>query len=258
MIDAHCHLDRCADTHAAVDPTLAAIVTVGTSLERSRMAVELATRYPNVHAAIGVHPNESSSLFDDGVREGLEELVSHERVVAIGETGFDDHWKDETLEAQTQAFDWHAALAAAKGKALILHVRDAQGSETASLAAAEGVMRAVALGVTRGVLHCFNAHPALLEAGLEAGWWFSFAGNLTYRSAGTIRAAAAELPLDRLVVETDSPYLAPEPLRGKPNVPANVRHTAARLAEVLGIPPGDLETRLDANARELYALETFA
>lgn len=258
MIDAHCHLDRCADPHAAADPSLAAIVTVGTSLPRSLVAVELATRYPNVYAAIGVHPNEASALFASGVREGLEELVSHECVVAVGETGFDDYWKDETLEAQRAAFDWHAALAAAHDKALVLHVRDAQGSQAASLAAADGVTRAAGLGVRRGVLHCFNAHPALLEAGLGAGWWFSFAGNLTYKSANGLRAAAADLPRDRLVVETDSPYLAPEPLRGKPNVPANVRHTAARLAEVLGVPVTDLELELDANARALYRLAISA
>lgn len=254
MIDAHCHLDRCADPHAAADPTLAALITIGTSLERSLAAVELASNYANVYAAVGVHPNEASQLFSAGVSEGIEALLSEERVVALGETGFDDYWQDETLAAQRAAFDWHAQLAAERDKALILHVRDAQGSQAASLAAADGVERAAALGVQRGVLHCFNAHPDLMRAGLEAGWWFSFAGNLTYKSAGALREAAPLLPRDRIVVETDSPYLAPEPHRGKPNVPANVRFTAMRLADVLGVPLATLEVELDANARALYRL----
>lgn len=258
MIDAHCHLDRCSDPDAAADPTLAAMITIGTSLERSRVAVNLAERHSNVFAAVGVHPNEASRLFDEGVREGLELLLEHERVVAIGETGFDDYWKDETLAAQDAAFDWHAVMAAEHDKALILHVRDAQGTEAASLAAAAGVRRAAALGVSRGVLHCFNAHPELTRAGLEAGWWFSFAGNLTYKSAGAIRAAAPNLPRERIVVETDSPYLSPEPHRGKPNTPTNVRFTAARLAEVLGVPGDALEAELDRNARALYGLPSSA
>lgn len=255
MIDTHCHLDRCADPDAAVDPSLAALVTVGTSLERSREALTLAARHPNVRVAVGVHPNEASSLFAGDVRTELASLAAQPLVVALGETGFDDHWREETLVAQARAVDWHMQLAAELDKALIFHVRDAQGSEAASLAAAEAVGRAAAHGVRRGVLHCFNAHPELLAAGLGAGWWFSFAGNLTYKSAAGLRAAAREVPLERIVVETDSPYLAPEPLRGRPNTPANVRLTAARLAEVLELDPAVLESRLDANARELYLLD---
>lgn len=259
MIDTHCHLDRCHDLASAIDPELTAIVTIGTSLERSRGAVDLARSHPNVFAAVGIHPNEASELFAAGVRHALAELARQPEVVGIGETGFDDHWREESLETQRRAFDWHAQLAADLDKALILHVRDAQGSQAASLAAAAAVRHAAAnLGVLRGVLHCFNADPELLAAGLEAGWWFSFAGNLTYKGASNLRAVAPELPRERLVVETDSPYLAPEPRRGRPNVPGNVRLTSQRLAEVLGEDPAALEAQLDRNARALYRLPDAA
>lgn len=255
MIDTHCHLDRCPDPDAAVDPSLVALVTVGTSLERSRDALTLAAKHPNVRVAVGVHPNEASSLFAGDVRAELASLAAEPLVVALGETGFDDHWRQETLAAQGRAVEWHAEVAAELDKALIFHVRDAQGSQAASRAAAAAVERAAASGVRRGVLHCFNGQPELLAAGLAADWWFSFAGNLTYRRAEGLREAALAIPMGRLVVETDSPYLTPEPLRGRPNTPANVRLTAAKLAEVLALGLDELESQLDANARELYRLD---
>lgn len=250
MTDSHCHLTRLADPHGAVATSgLDWLVTVGTSLEDSRAALAVARDHENVRVAVGVHPNEASRVDDPGVRTGIEELLSDPLVVALGETGFDTHWDDETLSSQRRAFDWHAELARRCGKPLILHVRDAQGKEDASRAAAEAIGAA---GVGSGVLHCFNGHPVLLEAGLAAGWHVSFAGNLTYPSAGIIREAAAAVPEDRLLVETDSPFLAPVPHRGKPNSPALVRHTAARLAELRGRDETRLEAVLDANAAALF------
>jgi TatD DNase family protein len=251
VIDSHCHLDRVDDLEDALTAELRAFVTVGTDLPRSRLAVELAERDPRVFAVVGVHPNEASLADDPAVRRGIEELADHPRVVAIGETGFDDHWRDETLETQRRAFDWHASVARATGKPLVLHVRDRQGGDDASRAAERALRSAPDV---HGVLHCFGGDPGLLSAGLDLGWMVSFAGNLTYKSASRLRDVAAEVPADRLLVETDAPFLTPVPHRGKRNRPAWVVHTARVLAEVRGERPEALERRLDANAERFYRL----
>lgn len=250
MTDTHCHLTRLPDPDAAVtDSGLVRLVTVGTSVDDSAAALAVARRHATVSVAVGVHPNEASAARDPAVRAGIERLAADASVVAIGETGFDTHWDAETLVTQREAFDWHAELASRTDKALVLHVRDAQGRDDASRAAAEAIRSA---GWGRGVLHCFNGAPGLLAAGLELGWYVSFAGNLTYPSASALREAAVAVPTDRLLVETDSPFLAPVPHRGRPNTPAHVRLTAARLAEVRGVDPDELEPVLDANAARLF------
>lgn len=252
MIDSHCHLDRCEDPEAAVDEGLAAMVTVGTDLERSRVALGAAERHANVYAAVGVHPNDASAAEDPATREGVEALAQHPLVVAVGETGFDRYWDTESPEAQAQAFSWQADLARRTGKALILHVRDKQGSTEANEMARRHIVEA---GYPRGVLHCFSGNVPLLEAALELGWMVSFAGNLTYKSAQDLRDLAREVPLDRLLVETDAPFLTPVPHRGQRNVPAWVRFTAAVLAEARGVELFELEPQLDANAEKLFGFE---
>jgi len=227
------------------------MVTVGTDLARSQAALAAAERHPNVYAAVGVHPNNASAAADAATREGIEDLATHPLVVAIGETGFDRYWDNETPQAQAAAFEWQADLARRTNKMLILHVRDKQGETLAHDAAHDAI---VAAGHRRGVLHCFSGNERLLTAGLELGWMISFAGNLTYKSAANLRDLAREIPLDRLLVETDAPYLAPVPHRGKRNVPAWVRHTAEVLADVRGVPLSELEPVLDANAERLFGL----
>jgi len=251
MIDSHCHLDALQDPAGAVDPELRAIVTVGTTLDSDRAAVHLAEAHPNVWAVVGIHPNNASDADVPAVRQEVARLAEHPRVVGIGETGFDTYWEDETLESQRRAFDWQAELASRLDKALVLHVRDRQGGEDASLAAARAVREA---GHRRGILHCFNGHAELRAAGLAWGWMVSFAGNLTFKNAQALRDAALEVPEGSLLVETDSPYLTPEPHRGKRNAPANVRHTAAVLAQVRGVTLTELEPVLDANAARVYRL----
>jgi len=249
MTDTHCHLDYCDDPEGAADADLAAIVSVGTTLERCRTTLRLSERFPNVWAALGIHPNDAHEATSVQVREEIETSAAHPKVVGIGETGFDTYWDRVPLEVQRESFFWQASLAKRLGKPLILHVRDPQNREDASLEAAASILEA---GHAQGILHCFNGHEGLLGAGLELGWYVSFAGNLTYRSAKAIREAARRVPKDRLLVETDSPYLTPEPKRGARNVPANVRLTAAVLAELRGMSLGEVEALTDANARRVY------
>ena len=248
MTDSHCHLDYCDDPTAA-DPSLRALVSVGTTVARSEATLELAERYPNVWAAVGIHPNNASDASSEKVREIIEELARHPRVVAVGETGFDTYWDDETLATQRESFLWQAGLAKRLDKPLILHVRDKKGGEDASL---ETLRMLKEVGYPKGILHCCNGHDALIDVGLELGWHVSFAGNLTYKNAAELHAAAKRIPQDRLLVETDSPYLAPVPKRGKPNVPANVRHTAAFLAELRGESAEEVEAYTDENAARVY------
>ncbi len=155
------------------------------------------------------------------------------------------------MSSQREAFLWHAELANELDKPLILHVRDGQNDEKASLEAAR-LLEQVAH--PKGILHCFNGHVRLLETGLELGWMVSFAGNLTYKSAASIRAAAQSVPEDRLLVETDSPYLAPIPKRGRSNRPAFVHYTAAFLAELRGVSVAAIEAITDQNAIRIYGL----
>lgn len=249
MIDTHCHLDACPlpDT---VDADLKAIVSIGTDAASCRRTVALAEQHKNVWAVLGVHPN-SADRATAAAKAEIESLAAHPRVVGVGETGFDAYWDEVPLETQLEVFGWHAALAGRLDKPLVLHVRDKGGQETASVMARNALLAA---GHPKGILHCCNAHEGLLEAGLNLGWYVSFAGNLTYKSAQNLQAAARAVAEDRLLVETDSPYLAPEPKRGRRNVPANVRYTAAFLAELRGTDLARLEPILDENARTVYGL----
>ncbi len=250
MTDSHCHLTSCADPHGAVDPSLRAIVSVGTDLESGERTLELAQHHPNVWAAIGVHPNSAGEATPE-VRARIEALCAHPKVVAIGETGFDTYWDAVSLETQREVFFWHAELAASQQKPLILHVRDKQGEETASQEAARCVAEA---GHKKGILHCFNGHQELLEVGLGLGWYVSFAGNVTYKNAQRLQEAAERVPEARLLTETDSPYLSPEPKRGRRNLPAHVRYTADFLARLRGLEPETLERLTDENAARVYEL----
>lgn len=249
MIDTHCHLDSCTDPEAA-DPTLAAIVSIGTDATSCRKTLELAEQHANVWAVLGVHPNSAGEA-TPAARAEIEGLAAHPKVVGVGETGFDAYWDEVPLERQLEVFHWHADLAKRLGKPLVLHVRDKQGQETASKMARDALLE---VGHPQGILHCFNGHEGLLEVGLGLGWYVSFAGNLTYKSARNLQAAAKRIPLERLLVETDSPYLSPEPKRGRRNLPAHVRYTAAFLAELRGVTSEVLEPTLDRNARAVYGL----
>lgn len=249
MIDSHCHLDSCA-SEEAVDPTLNAIITIGTDFASCERNLALAEKHPNVYAALGVHPNSVGEAFAQD-KDKIAALYPHPKAVGVGETGFDSYWNKVSLEAQEGAFDWHAEEASRHHMPLILHVRDAQNSRTASARAVAALKRS---RPEAGILHCYNGDLELLETALGLGWYVSFAGNLTYKSAKNLQDAVKQIPVDRLLVETDSPYLSPEPKRGRANKPAHVRYTAAFLAQLLGVALQGLEPQLDLNAKTVYNL----
>ena len=218
------------------------IVSVGSGLESCRETLAIAHREPGVWAALGVHPHQAGDPDAERLDE-LRALLADERAVAVGETGLDFYRDYAPRDRQRDLFDRQLALAAELGKAVVVHSRAAAGETAAALELFSGTV----------VLHCFSS-PELLEPALERGYFVSFAGNVTYPKAEELREAARQVPPDRLLVETDSPYLSPQPRRGRPNEPANVVHTAAALAQARGDDPEELAARLDANAAAAFSL----
>jgi TatD DNase family protein len=252
MIDTHCHLDMLDDPAAAIGELgLTALVSIGASVEHARNVIALAETYPEVFASVGLHPTDVAESDSPQTRAELEALSLHPRVVAIGESGLDDYWAHDQLDAQREAFLWQLGLGRRRDLPVIVHTRDAPGSERASQGCLE-VIRAA--GWTRGILHCCNGHAGLLRVALDLGWHVSFAGNLTYKNAHAIQEAARFVPQDRLLIETDAPFLAPVPKRGKPNRPGYVRFTLQYLAGLRGWSEPEAEALTDANARAVYRL----
>jgi TatD DNase family protein len=254
-IDTHAHLDddRFADDLPAVLARAAAagvtqVLTIGIDLGTSRAATRLAESHPDLFAVVGIQPNhvaESSA----GDFDAIAELARHPRVVAVGETGLDRHWDRAPFDRQLTEFRRHLALAREVGKPVVIHCREAEADTVAVLRE-----EFAAFGPVAGVMHSFAGDAATATACLACGLHVSFAGMLTYKTADNVRAAAAVVPLDRLLVETDSPYLAPVPRRGKRNEPAFVAHTGAELARVLGLPVERVAAATTANARRLFGL----
>ncbi len=247
MIDTHAHLDACADPPEALvgraqEVGVTRIVTVATTLEGCRTALALGDAHDGVYAALGIHPHEAGGDEASHV-DGLEELLSHPKAVAVGETGL-DHYRDYAPhDAQLRLFEQLLELAEAHAKPAVIHTRAADADTAAVLAGFTGEV----------ILHCFSS-PALLPLALERRWYVSFAGNVTYPKAPELREAAAQIQADRILAETDCPYLAPQPRRGRPSEPADVVHTLAALAEARGDDPAELERRIDANAAAVFSL----
>lgn len=251
MIDSHCHLDYIEDPVQAISELgLTGVVCIGASPEHAVKAVTLAEQFPQVWATVGIHPTDAAEHDTPEARSDLERLALNPRVVGIGESGLDDYWAQDARPQQQAAFEWQLELAERLGKPLVIHTRDRQGQESAHL----GVIDTLRGWKGTAILHCFSGHKGLLEAGLERGDYFGFAGNVTYKTAQEIQAAAREVPLDRLLVETDAPFLAPIPKRGRPNRPGYVRYTLEFVAALRGIDPAELERITDENARRAYNL----
>jgi len=246
--DSHTHLDSCGPPNAELIATAARegvnrILTVGMDAATNRTALLAGEDFPQVHAAIGRHPNHAQG-FDGADLADLEALAAHPRCAAIGETGL-DYYRDYAPRLdQERAFHAQIDLARDTGKPLVIHTRAAEDDTVDTLKA-----RADGLQV---IMHCFSM-PARLEECLAEGWWISFAGNVTYPKADDLAQAAERVPDDRLLVETDAPYLTPQPVRKERNQPAFVTHTARFVAERRGVAYEDLERLVDANAARLFA-----
>ncbi len=247
VTDTHAHLDACADSPDLVlgrarEAGVERVISVGSGLDSCRATLELARRNDGVWAALGIHPHQAAN--DDATRpDELRELLGDPRAVAVGETGLDFYRDYAPRERQHDLFARQLELAADVGKAVVVHTRDADEETAAALEGFDGTV----------VLHCFSS-PALLPVALERGYYVSFAGNVTYPRAEELREAARRVPAERLLAETDSPYLSPQPQRGRPNEPANVVHTVAVLTEARGEDPAALAAQLDANATAAFGL----
>jgi TatD DNase family protein len=248
MVDSHTHLDFCEAPDAelvgaAADAGVTRILTVGTTGASCRAALQAAEDFPQVFAAIGRHPNEARG-FDDADLAELKALAAHPRCVAIGETGLDYYRDGAPRNDQQRAFRAQLELARETGKPLVIHTRAAEEDTLSVLERhAEGL---------RVILHCFSMPERVEQCLAHGDWWLSFAGNVTYAKAAALRDAALRVPAERLLVETDAPFLAPQAVRGKPNQPANVVHTARALAVERRVPYDELEATLDRSAAAAF------
>jgi TatD DNase family protein len=253
-VDTHCHLssvdglDAAVAVERAVQARLELLVDVGVDLASSAECLATASRHPQVHAAVGIHPHNAIEATDHVLRR-LRAMARHPRVVGIGETGLDFFRDHSPRVRQRESFIEHARIAKELDKALIVHARDAH-DDVLALLDDEGPP-------PRTVMHCFTGDPLVAAACAERGFYLSFAGNVTFPNAPGLREAAAAVPLDLLVTETDSPYLSPHPLRGRPNEPARVVLVAETLARVHGVAVERLAAAVRSNARRLFALGDF-
>jgi TatD DNase family protein len=254
LFDTHAHLfeDRFDKDLPAVLERAAGVVErvmcLGIDLGSSRRSVELANGYPLVVAAVGIQPNHVAAAAPGDWDEVVKLAGSDPRVVAIGETGLDRYWDKTPFDVQRDYFVRHIDLARELGKPFVIHCREAEADVVAVL------RECAARGPLRAVMHSFSGDLETARACLEMGLYISFAGMVTYPTAQNLRAVATEVPLDRLLVETDCPYLAPQPVRGRRNEPAFVAHTAALLAAVKGVSAADIAHHTTRNARALFGV----
>jgi len=253
LVDSHCHLDFpdfAAEIDAVVDRARAAgigrMVTIGTRVRRSREVRAIAERFDDVFCSVGTHPHNAGEERDVTLAELLRE-ADHPKVVAIGEAGLDYHYDNAPREDQHAGFRLHIAAARETGLPLVIHAREAD-DDVAAILEDES-----AKGGFRFVLHCFTAGPDLARRAVALGGYVSFSGILTFKTGAPLRDIAKELPADRLLVETDAPYLAPNPWRGKRNEPSYVVETARVLAETRGLSPEALAELTTANFFRLFA-----
>jgi TatD DNase family protein len=253
LVDSHCHLDYLGESGEVADVVeaarrngVAALLTISTRLSTFPAVRAIAERFDGVYCSVGVHPHEAA---EEGVSDPdrLVELTRHPKVVGIGETGLDFYYDNSPRAAQAASFRAHIAAARETELPLIVHTRDADQTTV------EILCEEHAKGPYRGVIHCFTAGAALAEAALELGLYISVSGIVTFKKAEGLRRVVRDVPLERLLVETDSPYLAPVPVRGKTNQPAYVVHTARYLADMLGRSEAELGAATTANFYRLFS-----
>jgi TatD DNase family protein len=248
LVDSHCHLDYVAPEERteilarARRAGVRTLLTISTKVSEFPGVRAIAESDPDVWCSVGIHPHEAASE-DDRALARLVSLAEHEKVVGIGETGLDFYYEHSPRPRQEEVFRAHCAASRESGLPLIVHTRDAD-PETARILTEERV--------PAGVIHCFSTGRQLAEKALELGFYISLSGIVTFKNAEELRAIARDLPLERLLIETDAPYLAPVPLRGKRNEPAFILHTAAQVAALKGIPVEELARATSENFFRLF------
>jgi TatD DNase family protein len=254
LVDTHCHLDDPqfgADAQKviarALDHGVKTMVCVGTELESTRRAIELASTHPFIYAAAGIHPHFADKVSTPESFQPLEAMASHPRVVAIGETGLDYYKKFARPERQQELLRRHIRLALRLDKALVIHCRDAHDDFFR-------ILEAEAAPPLKGVMHCFSSSREHARKAMDLGFYISIAGPVTYPNATSLADVIKFIPLDRLVVETDSPYLAPQNHRGQRNEPGYVVHVAEKIADLQGVPFDIVCERTTRNARALFGI----
>jgi TatD DNase family protein len=252
LIDSHCHLDFPELTKdesgvlaRARKAGVAGLLTIGTRLDQFARVRAIAERHDNVWCSVGVHPHEAKEE-GQSTPDRLIEATRHPKVVGIGETGLDFHYEHSPREEQAESFRAHIAAARETGLPLIVHTRNSD-AETGDILEEE-----YGKGAYPGLIHCFSSGRAVAERALALGLYISISGIVTFKAADDLRAIVRDVPLDRLLVETDAPYLAPVPKRGKTNEPAFVAHTAAKVAELKGISLAELEAATTDNFFRLF------
>lgn len=253
LVDSHCHLDF-DDFGADFDAVLRRakengverMLTICTRVTKFDQVLAIAAAHDNISCTVGIHPHEAEHEPDVDVAK-LVELAKHPKVVGIGEAGLDYFYDKSPRERQQQVFATHIEAARVSGLPIVVHSRDADEDSVRLLQ--EGAKK----GGLTGVIHCFTSTQYLADAALEMGFYISLSGIVTFKNAFALRDVARTIPLDRLLVETDSPYLAPIPMRGKRNEPAFVKHTASYVADFLGLSLADLAAKTTANFDRLFA-----
>lgn len=255
FVDSHCHLDfgslasrRDEVLANAREVGVGRFVTIGTSLADFPKVLAIADENEDVYASVGVHPHEAEKPGEEIDAEGLVKLAAHPKVVGIGETGLDYYYDHAPREAQARNFREHIRACIETGLPLIVHTRDAE-ADTMKILSEERAGREEKL---KGVFHCYSSNMELARYALDIGFFLSFSGILTFKKSDNVRRAAAVVPMDRLLIETDAPYLAPEPYRGKICEPAYVVHTASHLAAVKGVSIHDIERATTENFFRLF------
>lgn len=250
--DSHAHLDLIEEDMASVlaqarEAGVSPIITIGITIPSSMDALIAAVENDVVYATVGIHPNDTEAMVADDM-DRLEEIAaSHEKVVAIGETGLDYYRERASASVQKEVFKGHARLAKKLAKPLIVHDREAHSDALELLAGEIG-------GEVPVIMHCFSGDRTVLDECVRRGYYISFAGPVTFKKADRAREMASLVPADRLLCETDSPFLSPEPYRGKPNVPARVVHVAQALADARGVPADEMAEALAANTAAAFGI----
>jgi TatD DNase family protein len=253
LVDSHCHLDF-PELSAELDEVVARarragiglMVTIGTKLTEFDRVRAIVERYDDIYCSVGIHPHEAGTE-PEADAERLARLAEHPKVVAVGETGLDYYYDHGPREAQARSFRVHIAAARMTGLPVIVHTRDAD-ADTADILAEE-----MEKGAYTGLIHCFTSTRELAEKAVGLGLYISLSGIVTFKSAATLQDVAAWVPADRLLVETDAPYLAPIPMRGRRNEPAFVVHTAAKVAALRGVPVAELAATTTDNVRRVFS-----